>query len=363
MADDAAAAAAAATAAVAAAMSAAGVNSDGSTGKAQHVKAPEWAGPDGFIQYEEEMSLWLFMTTLADNKKGGAMRVALTGAAYDTARTVPVETLITDQGHVELMKVLRLAFGGSDSKRGHSAYRKLKKTYRGNSSMETYLSAMTLVLAECNNNGYAISDKTAVSIILDQSGLDTNQQAATMSTAAMHVVKGLDEVAALNTAMSDLWGGDSTLAPSASAVMMCVTYGEHAAYMAARRTKPAAPGSAGGSSVHSAPKADPAGCWHCGKTGHVRRDCRKLAREKEQAAKTGDGDKRKDTHADETGYVSHETAHIVLVANEEEGKQLAAKAGDVILDIGATATIAGAAWIADYVAQLTPTERASIRSA
>eukprot|EP00170_Pyropia_yezoensis_P006446 contig_26283_g6467 len=310
-------------AAVAAALTAAGVNADGTHGKAQHAKAPEWAGPEGFIQYEEEVEVWLFMTKLADNKKGGAMRFALTGAAYDAARTVDVDTLTTDQGHVEVMKVLRLAFGDSDSKRGHSAYRKLKKTYRGTSSMETYLSAMTLVLAESNNNGYETSNKTAVAIILDQGGLDTNQQAATISTAAMHAVNGLDEVAAMKTAMSDLWGGDTALDPSASAVMMCVTYGEHAAYMAVRRTRPALTATPGGSGVHSGPKADPAGCWHCGKTGHVRRECRKLAKEKDAAARAGGDDKRSDKAADESGYITQETAHLVLSATGEEGKQLA----------------------------------------
>ncbi|KAK1869244.1 hypothetical protein I4F81_011723 [Pyropia yezoensis] len=167
-------------------------------------KAPEWAGPQGFIQYEEEVSVWLFMTTLADNKQGGAIRFALTGAAYDAACTVEVDVLTTNHGHIAVMKALRLAFSGSDSKRGHAAYRKLKKTYRGTSSMETYLSAMTLVLAECNNNGYEISNKTAVVIILDQGGLDTNQQAATISTAAMHAVKGLDEAGELENFFSEL---------------------------------------------------------------------------------------------------------------------------------------------------------------
>lgn len=197
------------------------------------------------------------MTTLDDNKKGGAMRFALTGASYDAVRTVEVDVLTTNQGHIEVLKLFRLVFAGSDSKRGHSAYRKIKKTYRSTSSMETYLSAMTLVLAECKKNGYEISGKAAVAIILEQGGLDTNQQEATISTAAMHAVPGLEDVAAMKTAMSGLWGGDTTLAPSASAAMMCVIYGEHAAYMAVRRTNPAAPGAAGGPTSTTPPKLTP----------------------------------------------------------------------------------------------------------
>lgn len=329
--------------------------------KAQHVKAPAWAGPDGFIQYEEDVEVWLFMTTLADNKKGGAMRMALSGVAYEAARTVSVATLITTQGHIVLLAALRTAFGGSDAKRGHSAYRKLKKTYRGSSSMEVYLSAITLALAECNNNGYTMAAKTSTAIILDQAGLDNSQQASTVATAAMHTVNGADEVTALTTALRDLWGGDVMLTPSPNAVMMAVTYAEHKAYMALRRTKPPASGTAGASDVYVAPKADPAGCWHCGKTGHVRRECRKLAKEKEQAAKAAASTKTTGTDS-ETGYVTQEMAHLVLVANEKDGQSLAAKPGDVILDIGATATIAGAAWVAAYVAHLAPAERSAIRS-
>lgn len=330
--------------------------------KAQHVKAPTWAGPEGFVQYEEDVSVWMFMTTLADNKKGGAMRMALSGVAYEAARTVPVATLITAQGHVVLLAALRTAFGGSDAKRGHSAYRKLKKTYRGNSSMEVYLSAMTLAIAECNNNGYTMAAKTSTAIILDQAGLDNSQQASTVATAAMHKVNGIDEVTALTTALRDLWGGDVVLTPSPNAVMMAVTYAEHEAYMALRRTKPPAAAAAGGSDVYRAPKADPASCWHCGKTGHIRRDCRKLSKEKEQAAKAAAEAKITNAATNEAGYVTQEMAHLVLVANGDDGKTLAPKTGDVILDIGATATIAGAAWVAAYVARLTPSERADIRS-
>lgn len=145
-------------------------------------KAPLWAGPDGLVRYEEDVQVWLFMTTLADNKKGGAMRMGLSGVAYEACRTVPVATLITNNEHTLLLEALCTAFGGSESNRGHTAYRKLIKTYRGDASMETYLATMALALAECKNNGYIMGDKTGAAVILDQSGLDANQQASTMGT-------------------------------------------------------------------------------------------------------------------------------------------------------------------------------------
>lgn len=77
---------------------------------------------------------------------------------------------------------------------------------------------------------------------------------------------------------------------------------------------------------------------------------------------TGGGDKGKEASADEAGFVAQETAHLVLLATGAESTQLTPKVGDVILDIDTTATIASAARVSDYVAQLTPTERSTIRS-
>jgi len=63
------------------------------------------------------------------------------------------------------------------------------------------------------------------------------------------------------------------------------------------------------------------------------------------------------------GYVAHESAHIVLSAfKNEKAQTLDTRVGDVILDTGATASIAGAAWVAAYVARLTTVARSAIRS-
>lgn len=99
--------------------------------KLQHVKAPEWAGPDGYMQYQKCMELWLHMTTLANDKKGGAMRLALTGIAKEAARNASISQLIQPDGHKTLIDCLRLSFGDSESQRGHDAYRALKILYRG----------------------------------------------------------------------------------------------------------------------------------------------------------------------------------------------------------------------------------------
>lgn len=169
----------------------------------------------------------------------------------------------------------------------------------------------------------------------------------------------MNAVTALNTAMRDLWGGDVPIKSSPHATMVALTCAEHKAYMA-RRTTPVITAMSRCREVHRDPRVDPAGCWHCGKTGHVRRECRKLA--KETAARAGAGPPAAGPPANEAGYVTQEMAHLVLVACGDSSKQLGSKTGDVILDIGATATIAGAAWVAAYVARLTAVERTAICS-
>ena len=109
--------------------------------KTVHAKAPAWEGPARFPQYEEDVQVWLHMTTLPDDKKGGAMRMALGGVAKEAARIVPLATLMTASGHDTLLQTLRSAFGGSEFKRGQDAYRHLKTLYRGTRTMEAYLAA------------------------------------------------------------------------------------------------------------------------------------------------------------------------------------------------------------------------------
>ena len=85
--------------------------------KPTHIKAPEWAGPDGFLQYKEDVEVWLHMTTLPDDKKGGAMRLALTGVAKEAARNVSVAQVTSPTGHKALLTCLRVIFAGSESQR------------------------------------------------------------------------------------------------------------------------------------------------------------------------------------------------------------------------------------------------------
>jgi len=65
---------------------------------------------------------------------------------------------------------------------------------------------------------------------------------------------------------------------------------------------------------------------------------------------------------DKGALVAQEVAHVVYAASPAAGAQMRARTGDVILDIGATATLAGAEWVASYVARLPPGTRARIIS-
>lgn len=282
--------------------------------------------------------------------------MTVSGVAYKAARTAPVATLT--KYHFVLLNALRTAFGGSERKRGHASYRSLNKTFRGDSSMDDYISVITRAL-ECKNNNYTMGDNTAAAIILDNAGLDNSQQASTTATASMHTVDGMDAFTAFTTTMRDLWVGDALLTPSPNGTMMVVTYAQDEAYMA-RRTTPTGLSGRAAACSHRGVMTDPAGCWHCGNTRHVRREGHKLA--KETAALTGAPVPGESDPTDAAGNVAHETAHLFLVATFQGGPQLHGNFGEVILDFVAAATIAGAAWVAAYEARLSPAERSAIRS-
>jgi len=59
-------------------------------------------------------------------------------------------------------------------------------------------------------------------------------------------------------------------------------------------------------------------------------------------------------------YVVQEQAHLVFLADSAASNPLKVRIGDVILDIGATSTIAGAASVAAYIARLPPSTRSLI---
>jgi len=46
------------------------------------------------------VAVWHHLAELTDNKKGGALRMSLSGVAYDAARKVSVAALIRDDGHI-----------------------------------------------------------------------------------------------------------------------------------------------------------------------------------------------------------------------------------------------------------------------
>jgi len=348
-----------------------------------HVVAPLWAGPDGFAQYEEDVAVWLHLTELADNKKGGALRMSLSGVAYDAARKVTVAALIRDDGHIELLSTLRAAFGGSDFKRVHTANRRLRTLYRGSRGMEVYLAEVGQALAECGLNGHEMSHNVAGALILDQSGLDQTQQATTLAT-AVSLRGNRNPEAAISVALRDLWGGGAPLRASADAVMMVVTYAQHEAYMA-RQTKPLRP------RPHSAVQPrlgteNPAVCWYCSKKGHIASVCRKRMRDEaathkprgvvpppgQDSAAESAVVSRERVHlvtmtsrvspATAPDDVAHERVNLILAAHDSPRRCLAVSPGDVVLDIGATATIAGTAWVSAFVARLPSAQRHGIVS-
>eukprot|EP00170_Pyropia_yezoensis_P006215 contig_25292_g6234 len=80
--------------------------------------------------------MWRHVTTLPDDKKGAAMGMSLTGVASTTSRSVKVDALLTPGGHIKLLDVLRVDYGGSEAVRGLDCYRKLTALRCGNWTME-----------------------------------------------------------------------------------------------------------------------------------------------------------------------------------------------------------------------------------
>lgn len=209
-------------------------------------------GPDGFTKCEEDVQVWLHMTTLADEKNGGALRLAISGAAKEAARNVTVAQVTSPTGHTRLLEFLRIIFSGIQSRHGHDAYRSLKALYRGCRSMEEYMAEMGQALVQFRFNGYSMSSKTAAALVLDQSGLDANQWASTMAAAALLHLMGNDTLHAITTAPRDLRGGSTPLKPSLDAAMMLEAYGTHQAYVA-RRLTPVALRPSTGAEVYRGP--------------------------------------------------------------------------------------------------------------
>ena len=348
-----------------------------------HVVAPLWEGPEGFTQYEENVAVWLHLTELTDDKKGGALRMSLSGVAYEADRKVKVSALIQTDGYLEMLNTLRAAFGGSDFKRGHTAYRRLRTMYRGSRDMEVYLAEVGQALAECRLNGYEMSHNVAGALILDQAGLDQSQQATTLAT-AVSLRTNRNPEAAISVALRDLWGGGAPLTASADAVMMVVTYAQHEAYVArqttplrARAPPPAPPRS--GSDTQTV-------CWYCSKKGHIASVCRKRMRDEastpqprfQAGAPRGANEGEAVAVAREQALVvtiasvgsavgdpagvSHEQVHLILTADGSPGRSLAVSPREFVLDIGATATIAGADWLSAFVARLPASQRRGILS-
>lgn len=329
-----------------------------SSDKLQLIAAPAWSGPDGFIKYEEEVTMWLHVTTLPDDKKGAAMRMSLTGVAGETSRSVKIAVLLTSQGHVKLLEVLRVAFGGSEANRGVDSYLALSSLRRGDQSMEDYLAAMGVALADCHNNGYTMSAKMSSAVVLEQAGLDSMQRAATLSAAAVNTIGGAAGVNAMSTALRDLWGRGK-IGPSSAAVMVAMSHAEHQAFLARRHASTPKPRPAPRTDTRTPALTDKPSCWYCGKPGHVERECRKKARESAARRVAPPPAPAPPAATDnEAGVVNEEQVHVILSA--ADGVRMAGRAGDVILDIGATATIAGAEWLAEYVALLPPSERTAI---
>jgi len=249
--------------------------------------------------------------------------------------------------------------------------------------MEVYLAEVGQTLAEYRLNGYEMSHNVTGALILDQSGLDQTRQATTLAT-AVSLRCNRNPEAAISVALRDLCGGVAPLKASADAVMMVVTYAQHEAYVA-RQTTPLRP-RLQAAVLPRLGTENPAVCWYCSKKGHVASVGRKRMRDEaatpkprgvvpppgqDSAAESAVVSRERVhlvtmtshvSHATASEDVAHERVNLILSADDSLGSCLPVSPGDVVLDIGATAAIAGTAWVSAFVARLPSAQRHGIVS-
>lgn len=174
------------------------------------------------------------LETSTSRQEGLRHAHGLTGVAKEAARIVPDATMTLATGRNSLPHALRrLRLQRVSTGAGCLPPSQVVVPRFSNDG----LASIGQALAQCSVNGYTMVAKTSYAIVVDQAGLDVNQQASTDATAAVHSMHNCDGMMSTMTALRDLRGGADALKSSPHATLMVVMYAEHAAYTALQ-TKP-----------------------------------------------------------------------------------------------------------------------------
>lgn len=289
------------------------------------------------------------MTLVAANKQAPMMLASLTGEAKRLAGTISTESFFQDNGEDLLLALLEDRFCGTPGTSSVSAFEALHACLRRDSPMVDYLTSSDEAIAQCTEAGLALDNTMWAHLLLKQAGLSELERSLVISTAGKPGGGDMQFKHVSNTLM--------VLFPnkgrSGGAALMTETVGNAASPSARgganrRRTDTGMP--SGG----AAPEGGVATCWYCSKNALVKNDCRLRARHlKERGIVLPAEQSSKD--AKDRADVIH---RVVLAGTTGTGWN--SPVGRLILDPGATATVADEAWAASFLAALPPLERAGV---
>lgn len=272
--------------------------------------------------------------------------MALSGHAEREGYNLSLAALNAPDGAARPLAHLHARFGGSRLDEKHTAMLELHACHRGQQSMEEYLTRFDAAVHACENAGVGVPLELLAHQVLQQANLTHDEATVVMSTvkadARTRGVITYDEMQAALTLLhgqrAKAWAGAS------SSASVTLTAEEHRALMAA------ASRGGSGSAVPKPADLSKMRCWHCHEMGHARRNCPARARRDPADIPAAP------PPADERALYTTCGVRSTLMCRNGDVP------GRAIIDPGATATVAGAQWVALYKAAFSEAERATARS-
>lgn len=275
--------------------------------------------------------------------------------------------LFSPDGAAALLEHLSASFDAPPSVKLAKATSDLHTCTRGNGTVSAYVVRFRTASTRFATAGDPLPDRYLGGMLLRNSGLSHEQQAMVQVAASSSAVnKARPSFRELAEAMDCLHG--HLPPPPVAMETVTLTAAEHTALLAA------------------AAERGPLVCWHCHKEGHVRFHCPDRQRPDAAARPpTPPLPRVAPAAAGQTGAVPRAGAaprQVLLVSsmaalpsvsdedNDTDGDHKTASAsvltaaahavGDVIVDPGATATVAGVDWLRTYVQALSDDLRATV---
>ena len=332
---------------------------------------PAWDGVDGFTAYRRLARIWLHSCNLAPSQQSGSLAFALTDLAAECAHQLDEPVLFSSGGALALLDHLAVSFDAPPAIKLSRATEELYACVRGVGTVAAYLLKFRTAVTRCSAAGAPLPAPYLAGLLLHNAGISHEQQVIVQVTAAATAREpAAPSVAELAAALDLLHGPVASAAAGLATVTL--TEAEHSALLAAV--------------LYRARSGGPPVSWNYHKPGHVRFHCPDRPTSAASVAPAlsapfAPSDPTSATSlapaaaarphlamvttASATSSPSRAPApcHRVLVCHATASAAVLTAAtcpvGDAIVDLGATSKVAGAAWLRDYLAALSPALRAS----